>query len=228
MFVCGDNSGDFQCPLGREAEGGRGRARRRTTPRRSVAGPTAAREKTKMRAKTKMSCSRPRRLRANGRQATAVLASRPRLRTRCCSRADSGRARLRTSRLLTTSIIPDAAGPRAAGMMPARQPQSAPGIAASARRSRLGRRHAPRVQAARGQERRRHAQRVRAGRGQEGRCRHAQHVRAARGQGLEPACSTCASSSWARLGRRHAQSTSASSSRTRMARALAACCASSS
>jgi len=26
MFVCGDNSGDFQCPLGREAEGGRGRA----------------------------------------------------------------------------------------------------------------------------------------------------------------------------------------------------------
>jgi hypothetical protein len=92
-----------QCPLGREAEGGRGRTRRQTTPRRSVAGPTAAREKTKMRAKTKMSCSRPRRLRANGRQATAVLASRPRLRTRCCSRADSGRARLRASRLRTTS-----------------------------------------------------------------------------------------------------------------------------
>ena len=50
-----------------------------------------------------------------------------------------------TGHLRTTSIIPDAAGPRAAGMMPARQPQSAPGIAASARRSRLGRRRAPRL-----------------------------------------------------------------------------------
>jgi hypothetical protein len=102
--------------LGREAEGGRARARRRTTPRRSVAGPTAARSKTMI----KMSCSRPRRLPANERLATAVLAPRPLLRIRCCTRADSGRARLRTSRRRVRRRLGDG-GLMAAGMISARR-----------------------------------------------------------------------------------------------------------
>ena len=83
-------------------------------------GSTAARSKTTMRAKMKMSCSRPRRWPANERLATAVLVPRPLLRTRCCSRAGSGRARLRASRLRTRRRL-GGGGLRAAGMTSARR-----------------------------------------------------------------------------------------------------------